>query len=150
MSRTAKHLELTSEQVDLLGKMSDRNVGVRLNCTAQLVKRARREHSIAPYKPPKQPWTAREIALLGKMSDAKVAARLDRPVQIVMLKRRELNIPAAKKIRANQGNNIGRWKWGPTELLMFYQYSDKEIAKITCRSLEDVKAKRAEIKSSKK
>jgi hypothetical protein len=40
----------------------------------------------------------------------------------------------------------GRWAWGPTELGLFrFGYSDQEIAKVTCRPIKEVKAKRAEL-----
>ena len=37
-------------------------------------------------------------------------------------------------------------EWGPTEIVLFEQYDDLEISKLTRRSLKSVSAKRAELR----
>ncbi|HTQ40996.1 MAG TPA: hypothetical protein VMJ32_18420 [Pirellulales bacterium] len=84
-------------------------------------------------------WTAPEIALLGTMSDSVIAKKLGVSHQSVALKRRKLGIASWTRQVRMPG------KWGPTELGLFRNFTDAEIAKITGRKLADVKAKREQI-----
>lgn len=88
-------------------------------------------------------WTAAELALLGVKSDLAISKTIDRSLGAVRRKRVVLGIPPVFE----RGRTMVRW--GPTELCLFrYGYSDKETAKITCRTLEEIKAKRKSLATS--
>jgi len=84
----------------------------------------------------KAPWTPETLALLGKMPDSELARRVGCTRQAVELRRRTGGIKA-------YGRQQGRIRvWGETELGLFRIYSDRKIATLTGRTLEQVAAKR--------
>ena len=92
--------------------------------------------------PHRDPWTAAEEALLGTAPDPMIAKRLRR-TRIGVTQRRSL-----LKIAAfGWGQYSTPIKWGITELSLLGRYPDKNVAKITGRSLAEVKAKRLEIEN---
>ncbi len=131
----------TAKRIAQLGTATDRIVAVRLSCTQQCVRRARKKYGIPPFRSKTREWTENEIALLGQDSDTRIAEKLDSHLYEVATKRRQLKIPGYSGRR----HSNCRWKWGPTELLMFRTYEDEEIANITYRPLDLIKAMRAEL-----
>jgi hypothetical protein len=104
------------------------------NCTSRMPKKKRKTKS-------HHDWTAAEIAMLGTMSDAAVASAIGTTWALVLRKRHSLGIPSFA-----QKNRNSSTRWGPSDLAFFrFGYSDAEIAKITCRPIEEVRAKRAEL-----
>jgi hypothetical protein len=90
-------------------------------------------------------WTKTEDRLLGTDSDAQVAKRLGRTRMAVISRRQYLNIKARLP-----RHRVGRKpKWGPLDFAMLGRYPDTEVAKITGRSLKEVKAKRKELRGEK-
>jgi hypothetical protein len=81
-------------------------------------------------------WTHERIALLGSDSDYAIAKRLGISPSEVFLQR------SRRGIRAFASMHRGECKWGQTELGLFRNYSDQEIAKLTGRSVKEVAAKR--------
>jgi hypothetical protein len=81
-------------------------------------------------------WTRERIALLGTDSDPAIAQRLGIETSQVFLQR------SRRGIRAFESLRHGYWKWGQTELGLFHNYTDQEIAKLTGRSIQDIAAKR--------
>jgi hypothetical protein len=84
-------------------------------------------------------WTREKIALLGKDTDGVIAKRLGISPSEVFLQRSRRGIRAFETLRH------GRWKWGQTELALLRNYTDREIAKLTGRSLKEIAAKRRSI-----
>ena len=82
-------------------------------------------------------WTIDRIALLGTDTDAAIAKLLGIPKDSVFSQRTLHGIPAYGKPGAS--------KWGETELALLRNYTDREIAKITSRSLQEIAAKRREV-----
>jgi hypothetical protein len=81
-------------------------------------------------------WTREKIALLGTDTDGAIAKHLGIAPSQVFLQR------SRRGIRAFESLRLGRCKWGQTELGLFRNYTDQEIAKLTGRSVQDVAAKR--------
>jgi hypothetical protein len=81
-------------------------------------------------------WTRERIALLGTDSDAAIAKHLGIEPSKVFLQR------SRRGIRAFESLRHGYCKWGQTELGLFRNYTDEEIAKLTGRSVKEVAAKR--------
>lgn len=89
-------------------------------------------------QPNLKPWTAEELAMLGIVPDNTIAKQFNRSQVCVRNRRVKLGIPVAAAAR--------RISWGPTELASFrLGYSDDEIVRMTSRSIEEVRAKRAEL-----
>ena len=84
-------------------------------------------------------WTLEKIALLGTDSDATIAKRLGVSPSRIFLQRSRRGIPAHKSMKRPN------YKWGQTELDLLRTYTDREIAKITGRSLREIAAKRREV-----
>jgi hypothetical protein len=91
------------------------------------------------------PWTPTDDALLGTESDAVIAKCLERTKAAVHCRRMELGIPST----TIGGRNKWRRQWGMAELALIGRYPDEEVATITGRTIEKVRAKRAELDSSK-
>jgi hypothetical protein len=80
-------------------------------------------------------WTAKVVAMLGKDTDKAVAQKLGVTPTTVFLQRSKRGIPPYGR-RSRMPN------WGQTELSLLQTYSDKEIAKLTGRSVPEIAAKR--------
>jgi hypothetical protein len=89
-----------------------------------------------PRKKTQTSWTAEILPLLGTVSDAKLGKRVGRSAQTVGALRRRLGIKTFSE---------GRHPWGETELGLLRSYTDKEIAAMTSRKIEEIAAKRREI-----
>jgi len=89
-------------------------------------------------KQAKAPWTPETLALLGKMPDSELARRVGCTAQAVSLKRNKLHIPRF----ISSSHRVHRVHWGETELGLLRNHSDKEVAKMTGRSLTEIAAKR--------
>jgi hypothetical protein len=87
-------------------------------------------------------WTGAEEALLGTHFDDVVAKGLRCSSAAVYARRRLLKIAAFAPRRTPPR------RWGTTELAMLGRYSDREVARITGRSRNEVQAKRLEFKNS--
>jgi hypothetical protein len=85
-------------------------------------------------------WTPKEDKLLGTARDDVIAKRIGRTRGAVALRRFRLDIAAPGTFRYSR-----RTRWGPTEISLFLRCSDAEVARISGRSLKDVKAKRADL-----
>jgi len=78
------------------------------------------------------------LALLGKMPDGKLAKCVGCTRQAVELRRRKAGIPPlVRKVKPA--------KWGETEVGLLRNYLDAEIAKMTGRTLAEIKAKRRKL-----
>jgi len=73
------------------------------------------------------------------MPDTKLGERIGRSAQAAGALRRRLGIEAF----SNTGP--GRHPWGETELGLLRSYTDKEIAAMTSRKVEEIAVKRREI-----
>jgi hypothetical protein len=94
--------------------------------------------------PQARPWTPAEDALLGTHFDRVVAKRLRRRAMTVYKRRRLLKIAVF-----GPRGKAPPCRWGATELSMLGRYPDAKVARITGRSLQEVQAKRKELRSSK-
>jgi hypothetical protein len=88
-------------------------------------------------------WTKEMTALLGTMSDGQVAKRLNLPKVAVASKRRRMKIKPGFGIIAPPGTTRPN-KWGQTELGRL-RFPDAEVARMTGRTIAEIKAKRAEV-----
>ena len=79
--------------------------------------------------------------LLGTALDSELAKRLKRTKTAIQLRRQRLSIPAFGRL--SRSRYIA---WGATELSMLGVCPDKQLAKIIGRTIEEVKAKRLELK----
>jgi hypothetical protein len=129
----------TAAEVALLGTLPDAKLGKRLGRSWKSVQWKRRKLKI-PLQHKDRNWSAAEIAMLGIETDDRVAKLAGRTVSGILSKRSRLGIRMAKSMRRPRPGP--KWKWGPTELHLFQTYSDAEIAKLTCRPLAEVVAKR--------
>jgi hypothetical protein len=90
---------LTPAQIELLGRLTDVEVGRRLGRTAGAICQWRKKLGISALANPNcRPWTKHEVVLLGTMSDAAVAAKLGRSVGATKMKRQSLGISPAHSI----------------------------------------------------
>jgi hypothetical protein len=142
--RTYDYRPWTAEEVALLSTLPDSALAKRLGRTAKAV-RAKRQKLEIPTRFVLRSWSAAEIALLGTEADERVAEKTGRTLPAIVGKRCRLGIREPAFARRSNARPP-KWKWGPTELDLFRTYSDAEIAKLTCRPLEAVTAKRAELK----
>jgi hypothetical protein len=78
-------------------------------------------------------WTPEKDALLGTDSDCAIAKRLGVTHAAVWQRRQKLGIPAC---------HLSKTKWGECEIALFRSYCDKEIQRMTGRTLAEVVAKR--------
>ena len=101
---------------------------------------ARRRIKIAGM-PHRDPWTTAEEALLGTAPDPVIAKRLGR-TRIAITQRREVLGIAAFRLGSITRRRLNGAR---TELALLGRYPDKHVAKLTGRSLAQVKAKRLEI-----
>jgi len=89
-----------------------------------------------PVNQDKVPWTPELLALLGKLPDSELAKRLGCSPQAVSAMRRKLGI------KSYSGHGPGICAWGQTELGLLRNFSDKEVARTTGRSLGEIAEKR--------
>lgn len=92
----------TAEDLALLGKLTDKEVAVRLGVTVTTVARRRQELGIPPSRPWANgiQWTEEMVELLGTATDAEVAMRYGISPYSVFRKRTRLGIPAFLQTRA--------------------------------------------------
>jgi hypothetical protein len=87
----------SSEEVALLGVLTDDEVAQRTGRTPAAVRQKREELGIKnPAASAKVRWTADEVALLGTLADGEVARRLGRSLSSVLQKRTKLGLPRAR------------------------------------------------------
>jgi hypothetical protein len=91
----------TAAEDALLGKMSDRKVGLRLERATLAVFARRRALGIPAWLRAaarnRRAWTAAEDALLGTMSDAAAAVQLERRRPEIIARRRSLGVPTWRR-----------------------------------------------------
>src|SRR5215471_11449537 len=86
-------------------------------------------------------WTAARLSLLGQIPDAELARRMGcRKLEVAMLRRMH-------GIKATKLTPSRRCAWGQTELGLLHSYSDRQIAKMTGRSVSEISAKRRAVSS---
>jgi len=120
----------------LLGKCSDREFARRTGRTCLSVSSMRHYLGIEGFGAPcgRPRWPQKEINLLGKFSDDEVARRTGRNRSAVYVMRRKCGIERF-------GGRIRRWTRAEDRLLHQGRV-DNEIAVITNRTVEGVKARR--------
>jgi hypothetical protein len=96
----------------------------------------------ASYLKPAQylPWSQEERLLLGTREDAELAVLLGRSPDAVKQQRRKWGIPSYReqKYSSNKGGN----PWTEEELSMLGKVSDKELARMTGRTIDSVNLQR--------
>jgi hypothetical protein len=84
-------------------------------------------------------WTAARLSLLGQIPDAELARRMGcKKLEVAVLRR----MHGIKAMKLRQSH---RCSWGQTELDLLRNYSDREIAKMTGRTVSEISAKRSAI-----
>lgn len=84
-------------------------------------------------------WTAARLSLLGQIPDAELARRIGcKKLEVAVLRRMH-------GIKATKLRQSTRCAWGQTELGLLRNYSDREIAKMTGRTVSEISAKRTAI-----
>jgi hypothetical protein len=84
-------------------------------------------------------WTPKTVAQLGTATDKAIAKRLGLSPSTVFMQRSKRGIKAHGRLRHTS------CAWGQTELGLLRNFSDREIARLTGRSLKEIAAKRHEM-----
>ena len=125
--------EWTQGEMQLLGKVRDKEAARLLQRTYVSVRKKRLLLGIRAIPPPHSPWTEEQLKLLGKFTDAEVARRTGFSEKAVFHRRLSLCIPKLDpKCRA----------WTSSEDALLGLYSDQEVARRTKRPKGGVRARR--------